>query len=178
MKKEFIIRNAIRSIPGFPKPGILFRDVTTLMKNEKAFRLSVELLADKSLKFGRYKYIAGIEARGFVFGSILAEKTGKGFVPVRKPGKLPSDVLSIEYELEYGMDKIEIHRDAVVKGERYLVVDDLLATGGTAEAACRLIESGGGIVAGCLFLVELPELGGRRKLQGREVISIIEFEGE
>ena len=177
MKNELLIKNAIRTIPGFPEPGILFRDVTTLMKDEKAFHLSVEMMMGKSAEFEEHTFIAGIEARGFVFGSILAEKTGKGFIPVRKPGKLPSEVLSLEYELEYGKDRIEVHKDAIVRGEGYLVVDDLLATGGTAEAACRLIEGGGGIVVGCLFLVELPDLKGRQKLVSRTVISIIEFEG-
>jgi adenine phosphoribosyltransferase len=177
MKKHLIIKNSIRTIPGFPVPGIMFRDVTTLMKDKKALHASVECLFSESGKFQKFDYVAGIEARGFIFGSLLAERTDTGFIPIRKPGKLPSEVLSMEYELEYGSDKVEVHRDAIKKGFGYLVVDDLLATGGTSDAACRLIEKGGGIVVGCLFLIELPELGGRKKLAGREVISIVEFEG-
>jgi adenine phosphoribosyltransferase len=178
MKKNLIIKNAIRTIPGFPAPGILFRDVTTLMKDKKAFRTAIECLVLESRKFRKFDYVAGIEARGFIFGSMLADRTGTGFVPIRKPGKLPSEVLSMEYELEYGKDKVEVHVDAIQKGSGYLVVDDLLATGGTSEAACRLIEKGEGMVVGCLFLIELPELRGRNKLASREVISIVEFEGE
>ena len=178
MNKRLIIKNAIRTIPGFPEPGILFRDVTTLMKNGKAFRTAIDMLVEASKEFNRHDFVAGIEARGFIFGSILAERTEKGFVPLRKPGKLPSEVLSMDYELEYGRDRIEVHKDAISEGSRYLVVDDLLATGGTSEAACRLIESGGGIIAGCLFLVELPELSGRKILRGRKVISIVEFGGK
>jgi adenine phosphoribosyltransferase len=126
---------------------------------------------------GPFDYVAGIEARGFIFGSVLASNTGKGFVLVRKPGKLPADLISVEYELEYGKDRVEVHADAILADLKYLLVDDLLATGGTAEAACSLIEQGGGIVVGCLFLVELPDLGGRNRLKQRKVISIVEFEG-
>jgi len=172
------IKKSIRTIPDFPAKGIMFRDVTTLMKDKDVFKASCEYM---KLAFSEYKYfnyIAGIEARGFIFGSVLANISGKGFIPVRKPGKLPASVLSIDYELEYGTDKVEVHKDAIVKNEIYLVIDDLLATGGTAEATCKLIEKGGGIIAGCLFLVELPELGGRKKLIDRKVISIIQFEGE
>jgi adenine phosphoribosyltransferase len=129
-------------------------------------------------KFQQIDYVAGIEARGFIFGSVLANRLDKGFIPVRKPGKLPADVLSQEYELEYGRDSVEVHVDAILKGKKYLVVDDLLATGGTSEAACRLIENGGGVVVGCLFLIELTDLGGRQKLRNRRIESIVEFEGE
>jgi len=172
------LKSTIRSIPDFPAPGILFRDVTTLVKNAEAFRESCELLGKAVSEFSNTDYLAGIESRGFVFGSVLANNEGKGLVLVRKPGKLPAKVLSIEYELEYGKDSIEIHADAIHEGSSYLVIDDLLATGGTAEATCRLIERGGGIVAGCLFLVELPDLKGREKLKNRKVVSILQFEGE
>ncbi len=172
------IKNTIRCIPDFPAPGILFRDVTTLVKDADAFRESCELLSEAVSEFSSIDYIAGIESRGFVFGSVLANREGKGLVLVRKPGKLPAKVLSVEYDLEYGKDTVEIHIDAIIEGEKYLVIDDLLATGGTAEATCRLIEIGAGVVVGCLFLVELPELKGREKLKNRKVVSIIQFEGE
>jgi adenine phosphoribosyltransferase len=178
MDNAEIIKKEIRTIPDFPVEGIMFRDVTTLMKNGKAFKLSCETLADKMNEFPGCDFIAGIESRGFIYGSIIAEKSGKGFIPIRKPGKLPASILSVEYQLEYGSDRIEVHQDAIIKNKRYLVVDDLLATGGTAEAACKLIEKGNGIVVGCLFLVELPDLKGREKLTGRKVVSIVTFEGE
>jgi adenine phosphoribosyltransferase len=172
------LKESIRTIPDFPVRGIMFRDVTTLMKDRNAFGLSCECLLAAAKDLLPFDLVAGIESRGFIFGSILANKTNTGFIPVRKPGKLPARVLSIEYELEYGTDSVEVHMDAIEEGVKYLVVDDLLATGGTAEATCKLIEKGGGKVAGCLFLVELPDLGGRHKLGQNNVISIIEFEGE
>jgi adenine phosphoribosyltransferase len=172
------LKDSIRTIPDFPVRGIMFRDVTTLMKDKKAFGLSCECLLAAVKDMLPFDLIAGIESRGFIYGSILANKTNTGFVPVRKPGKLPARVLSVDYELEYGTDSVEVHIDAIEKGIKYLVVDDLLATGGTAEATCKLIEKGGGTVVGCLFLVELPDLGGRQKLDQRKVVSIIEFEGE
>ena len=178
MKKSIQIKNSIRTIPDFPAEGILFRDVTTLMKDQESFRLSIEQMLHATRQFAAFEYVAGIEARGFIFGSIIANKLNAGFVPVRKPGKLPAEVLYLEYELEYGKDAVEVHVDAILKGKKYLVVDDLLATGGTSEAACRLIEKGGGIVVGCLFLVELTDLKGREKLKNRNVESIVEFEGE
>ena len=180
MKKKnlTIVRESIRAIPDFPSPGILFRDVTTLMKDKDAFRISCELLEKSAKEFEGVEYVAGIESRGFVFGSVLADRLKTGFIPVRKPGKLPSDILSIDYKLEYGSDTVEVHVDAIEKGAIYLVVDDLLATGGTADASCRLIEKGGGVVLACLFLVELPDLDGRNKLKGRKVVSIVRFEGE
>lgn len=173
-----MIKDSIRTIPDFPSAGIMFRDVTTLMKNDRAFRIANDCLLEAAEDLGPFDYVAGIEARGFIFGSVLANKTGAGFVPVRKPGKLPADLISVEYELEYGKDRVEVHADAIIADSKYLLVDDLLATGGTAEAACSLIEQGGGSVVGCLFLVELPDLGGRNKLKQRKVISIVEFEGE
>lgn len=178
MDKKAVIKDSIRTIPDFPAPGIMFRDVTTLMKNKKAFQISNECLLKAAKTFDPFDYVAGIEARGFIFGSVLASKAAAGFIPVRKPGKLPSKVISMEYELEYGKDKVEVHEDAILTNAKYLLVDDLLATGGTAAAACNLIEQGGGIVVGCLFLVELPDLAGRNKLKNRKVFSIVEFEGE
>ncbi|MFC2111860.1 adenine phosphoribosyltransferase [Bacteroidota bacterium] len=178
MNKAEQLKQAIRTIPDFPVKGVLFRDVTTLLKNEKAFRLSCECMAEGAKELGAFEYITGIEARGFIYGAVLARESSAGFVPVRKPGKLPAAILSVNYDLEYGKDTVEVHVDAIVRGSRYLVVDDLLATGGTAEAVCRLIEAGGGTVVGCLFLVELPELGGRKKLENRKVVSILEFEGK
>jgi adenine phosphoribosyltransferase len=178
MKNCSQLKKFIRTVPDFPAKGILFRDVTTLMKDESSFGKSCECMKEASGEFGDFEFVAGIEARGFVYGAVLANETKSGFVPVRKPGKLPAAIISVNYDLEYGKDTVEVHVDAIVKGAKYLVVDDLLATGGTAEAVCRLIEAGGGVVTGCLFLVELPDLGGRRKLGGRKVISILEFDGE
>ena len=172
------IKNSIRTVPNFPAEGIMFRDLTTLMKDSEAFSLSCDCLESAARDLLPFDKIAGIEARGFVFGSVLADRLGAGFVTVRKPGKLPAETVSVDYELEYGSDTVEVHRDAVVAGEKYLVVYDLLATGGTAEAVCRLIENNGGIMAGCLFLVELTELAGREKLEGRNVVSILGFEGK
>ena len=173
-----LVKKSIRTIPNFPVPGIMFRDVTTLMKDKNAFRASIECLVSEANKFQEFDGIAGIEARGFVFGALLADRMHVGFIPLRKPGKLPSKVISEEYELEYGKDIMEVHSDAIEKGKRFLLVDDLLATGGTAAAACRLIEKGGGKVVGCLFLVELTDLKGRLSLKNRNVSSIVEFEGE
>lgn len=178
MDNVSIIKGAIRSIPDFPTKGILFRDITTLIKDPGAFRLSCDMMVDGAGGFPAFDFLAGIESRGFIYGSVLSNMLRKGLVLVRKPGKLPARVLSMGYELEYGRDTIEIHEDAIIKGNKYLVVDDLLATGGTAEATSKLIESGGGIVAGCLFLVELSELGGRKMLNNRKVVSIVQFEGK
>lgn len=173
-----VIRNTIRSIPDYPKAGVLFRDITTLLKNAEAFRLACDWLKSRSFEFPDFNYVAGIEARGFIFGSVLAHSLEKGFVPIRKPGKLPAEIVSVDYELEYGKDTVEVHVDAIVEGAGYLVVDDLLATGGTANATCKLIENSGGVVAGCMFVVELPELKGREALKERIVYSILQFEGE
>jgi adenine phosphoribosyltransferase len=172
------IRKAIRTIPDYPKKGIQFRDITTLLKNEKAFRWACEMLVSQSRDYPEFDYVAGIESRGFIFGSVLAFLLEKGFVPLRKQGKLPGKVDSVSFALEYGTDTLEVHQDAVKRDAGYLVVDDLLATGGTADASCKLIEQGGGIVSGCLFLIELPELRGRKKLNQRIVSSILRFEGE
>ncbi|MBU1136073.1 MAG: adenine phosphoribosyltransferase [Nanoarchaeota archaeon] len=172
------IKKSIRTIPDFPKQGIMFRDITTLMKNPEAFKKTIEILFNK-YKDKNIDIVAGIESRGFIFGGILAEKLNAEFVPVRKPGKLPSQVVSEEYELEYGKDKIEIHRDAISQGKKVLVVDDLIATGGTCLAACNLIKKVGGEIVECCFVIELPELKGREKLEqaGYDIFSLVEFEG-
>lgn len=173
-----IIRDSIRTIPDYPKKGILFRDITTLLKDDVAFRTTNESLVLLSREFPAFDFVAGIESRGFIFGAVLASLLGMGFITIRKPGKLPGEVHSVDYELEYGTDTIEVHVDAIVDGARYLVLDDLLATGGTANASCQLIEQCGGIVSGCLFVVELPDLLGRKILKDRVVSSIVQFEGE
>jgi len=173
-----VIRNSIRTIPDYPKKGILFRDITTLLKDDVAFRMTSESLVSYASEFAVFDFVVGIESRGFIFGSVLANRLGKGFIPIRKPGKLPGKVNSVDYELEYGRDTVEVHVDAIVNGAGYLVIDDLLATGGTANASCELIEKCGGIVSGCLFVVELTDLRGREKLKNRIVSSIVQFEGE
>lgn len=175
------IKSRIRSIPDYPKKGIMFRDITTLIKDPVGFRLVIDHLTQHYLEAGMdFDVIVGIEARGFIIGGALAYTLGKGFVPVRKPGKLPADVVSQEYELEYGSDKIEIHTDALVEGQRVLLVDDLLATGGTALAAAALVEKVGGVVAEMAFIVNLPDVGGERKLleKGYSVYSLTDFEGD
>lgn len=170
------LRAAIRAIPDHPKPGITFRDVTPLLGDAQAFGASIDLLAEAAAPF-RADTIAGIEARGFVFGAALAARAGTGFVPVRKPGKLPAKTLSRAYALEYGEDRLEIHADAVAPGERVLIVDDLLATGGTAAAAAGLLAEAGAEVAGLAFLIELDGLPGREVLEaaGHRVVSLMRF---
>src|SRR3977135_2012707 len=150
----------VRSIPDYPKPGIVFRDITTLLGNARAFRSAVDALVQPYAGV-RIDKVAGIEARGFILGGAVAHQLSVGFVPVRKKGKLPWKTMGQEYDLEYGTDTVEIHSDAVAKGDNVLIVDDLIATGGTAEAAIRLIERAGGNVVGCSFIIDLPELGGR-----------------
>lgn len=170
------IKSTIRDIPDFPKPGILFKDLTTLLKDPKAFAYVIDVLAERFAK-SNVKYIIGIESRGFILGAAMAHKLGLGFIPVRKPGKLPHKVEKAVYELEYGSDCLEIHVDAVEKGDRVVVIDDLLATGGTAEASIRLLKAIGAEVVGVGFVVELAFLKGRQKLpSGVEVFSICEFE--
>jgi adenine phosphoribosyltransferase len=163
----------IRTIPDFPKPGILFRDVTTLLADPAATRKACDAIAER-FRDARVDVVIGAEARGFIFGPLVAERLEAGFAPVRKPGKLPYDTISETYELEYGTDTIEIHTDAIRSGQRTLLVDDLLATGGTAAACCRLAEKLGGTVVGCAFVVELVELQGRAKLPGRDVYAVVE----
>ena len=167
----------IRNVQDFPKPGIGFKDITTLLLNGPAFRHVVERLAEFARK-QRAEVVVGAEARGFLFAAPVACRLGIGVVPVRKPGKLPAATLSEEYALEYGTDKLELHRDAIGQGQRVLVVDDLLATGGTVGAMCRLVEKAGGSVAGVAFLVELDFLHGRKRLNGYEVCSLVHYTGE
>ena len=164
----------IREVPDFPKPGILFYDITTLLKDPLALRMTVDRFA---WIFSRKQIdkVIGIESRGFMFGPTVAYDLNAGFVPVRKPGKLPAKTIRQSYDLEYGSDSIEMHADAVEKGDRVLIVDDLIATGGTALAAARLVESAGGTVAGFGFIIELTFLPGRQKLQGYEVESLIRY---
>jgi len=167
----------IRSVPDFPKKGIMFRDITTLLKHPEAFRCTVDALRERYASM-HVDAVVGIESRGFIVGATLAYLLNVGFIPARKPGKLPSKVAHEEYELEYGRDALEIHSDAVSRGNRILVHDDLLATGGTAAAACRLIEGMGGTVVGCSFLIELTFLHGRKSLEGRDVHSLIRYSSE
>jgi adenine phosphoribosyltransferase len=177
LRNGFDIKRYIRTIPDYPKPGVMFRDITTLLSNLHGFRAAVDELAWPFLK-GEIDYVAGIEARGFILGGAVAERIGAGFIPVRKPGKLPWDTHSAEYVLEYGVDALEIHQDAVADGARVLVHDDLLATGGTAAAVCDLIGKAGGHVVGCSFLAELEFLSGRDKLPGCDVQSLVVYDSE
>jgi len=169
--------HVIRNVPDFPKPGIQFKDITTLLKDGAALALSVDAIAER-FKGTLIQKVAGIESRGFPFGCALAYSLGAGFVPIRKKGKLPAPTYRQEYALEYGTDALEVHQDAFTPGERVLVVDDLLATGGTAAAACSLVERAGGRVVGCGFVVELSFLGGRKRLPGRVVHSLVDYAAE
>jgi adenine phosphoribosyltransferase len=171
-KQSVGLSKFIRSIPDWPKKGILFRDITPLLAEPQAFAAAIEALAAPFKEAG-IQYVAAVEARGFIFGAAVAEKLGAGFVPIRKEGKLPFQTASITYDLEYGTDTLEVHTDAVEKGVKVLMVDDLLATGGTMEAAAKLIEKIGGRVEGIVFLIELSELKGRSKLQQYAVQSLI-----
>jgi adenine phosphoribosyltransferase len=171
------LRSHIRSIPDFPKKGIVFRDITTLLKDKQAFQKTIDLLYDR-YKNLRIDKVVSVESRGFIFGSVLAYRLEAGFVPVRKPKKLPADKIREEYQLEYGTDILEIHIDAIAKGENVLIVDDLLATGGTVAAACSLVERLGGKIAGLAFLIELSFLKGRDKLKKYDVFSIITYDSE
>lgn len=172
------MKNLIRSIPNYPRPGIIFRDITTLIKDSNGLSLIVKEFLDRydGLKIDK---VAGIESRGFIIGSPLAYALGIGFIPIRKKGKLPAKTIGCDYELEYGTDRIEIHEDAISAGENILLVDDLIATEGTAEAAVILIKKCGGNIVECSFVVELPELGGKKRLEaiGANVFSLTEFDG-
>lgn len=178
MTAEYI-KSVIKTVPDYPKPGIMFRDVTSVLEDHKAFTACVAMLLEQyqGIEFDK---VAGTEARGFLFGAPLALEMGVGFVPVRKPGKLPREVVSESYELEYGKDTLEIHKDAIKPGDRVLLVDDLLATGGTIGASAKLIRSLGGVVEHAGFVIGLPDLGGYEKLTalGIECYSICDFEGE
>lgn len=168
----------IRTIPNYPKEGIMFRDITTLLKDPTGFKLTIDQLANK-YRGQKIDVIAGIEARGFILGAALAYNLGLGFIPIRKKGKLPGKTVSQSYELEYGTDTIEIHDDALEKGARVLLIDDLIATGGTALGAITLIEKIGGVVHETAFIVDLPELGGAKKIEARgiKVFALCNFDG-
>ena len=169
------IKSKIRTIPNFPKQGIMFRDVTTALKDPQAFRYIIDTFVQRYANKGIDK-VVGIESRGFILGGAVAHQLNVGFVPVRKPGKLPAEKDSVEYELEYGKDKLEIHTDAIKHGDVVLIVDDLIATGGTAKAAISLVEKQGGTVLECAFVIDLPELSGAQKL-GKPSYSLVAFEG-
>jgi adenine phosphoribosyltransferase len=168
------LKACIRNIPDFPKPGIQFKDITPLIRDPGMLRLAVQQLV-QPFREERLAAVAGMEARGFIFGSLAAWELGIGFVPLRKPGKLPFEVQSVSYELEYGAARLEMHVDALARGDRVLLVDDLIATGGTAAASCRLIEDLGANVAGCAFVVELDGLKGRDRLGGRRIHTLIHY---
>lgn len=172
------IKSRIRSIPDYPKPGILFRDITTLLQDAEGLRLTIDGLLEKLADHAVDK-VVGIDARGFIIGSPLAYQLGVGFVPARKRGKLPAESIAQEYLLEYGSDHLEMHTDAIVSGEKVLLVDDLVATGGTALAAASLIRQLGGELVSCAFVIDLPDLGGSERLRkaGYQVLSLCSFEG-
>jgi adenine phosphoribosyltransferase len=169
------LRSHIRDIPDFPRPGIVFKDITPLLLDPVALRHSIDLLCGYAGAL-EVDYVVAAEARGFVLGGAVAAQIGAGFIPARKPGKLPYETASVEYALEYGVDALEMHRDALSDGARVLVHDDLLATGGTAAALCGLVEGAGAEVAGCAFVVELGFLNGRERLNGRDVLSLVAYE--
>ncbi|HRD76376.1 MAG TPA: adenine phosphoribosyltransferase [Hyphomicrobiaceae bacterium] len=172
------LRSLVRTIPDYPKPGIMFRDVTTLLADPQGFKAAIARMAE-SYRTEPVDAVAGIEARGFILGGAVADRLGCGFIPVRKKGKLPWKTISQSYQLEYGEDTIEIHVDAISKGARILIVDDLIATGGTAEAAVKLVQRAGGTVLGASFVIDLPELGGVKRLArlGVESKALMAFEG-
>ena len=170
------IKSKIRAIPDFPKKGIIFRDITTLIKDPDAFKYTIDTFVKR---YGNkpIKYIVGIESRGFIIGAAIAYQMGKGFIPIRKSGKLPADVASVKYELEYGTDQLEIHTDAINDGDIVVIIDDLLATGGTCKAAVELVEAQGAKIHECAFVVELPELEGRTKIGDQTIYSMVSFKG-
>jgi len=169
------LKQLIREVPNFPKDGINFYDITTLLKHPEGLRKTVDALAAE-YEGAKIDVVVGIEARGFIFAPALAYHLGAGFVPVRKPKKLPAETVSISYDLEYGQDTLEIHRDAVAEGNLVIIADDLLATGGTAKAVCQLIEDLGGKIEGLVFVVELEFLPGRKRLEGYDVRSLIKYQ--
>jgi adenine phosphoribosyltransferase len=178
LRVELDLKSLVRTIPNYPKPGIMFRDITTLLKDASGFKVCVERLVEPYRTAG-VEAVVAIEARGFILGGAVADRLGTGFVPLRKRGKLPAKTIGQEYELEYGTDMIEVHEDGIREGERILLVDDLIATGGTAEAGVKLVRRVGGVVVGAAFIVDLPELGGAAKLeaQGVPCHSLISFAG-
>ena len=169
------LKSKIRVIEDYPKEGISFKDITTLLKEKEAFKQCLDELED-SLKSVEFDYIAGIESRGLIFGAPLADRLNKGFIPIRKPGKLPGEIESISYDLEYGSNKLEMHKDALKKGDKVVIMDDLIATGGSAKAAAKLVEAVGGEISSFLFLIELTDLKGRDYLKDYEVISLIKYD--
>ena len=171
------VRSTVRQVPDFPKPGILFLDITTATKDAKAMNLMIDFLYEK-FKDEKIDYVAGIESRGFIFGAPLACRLNAGFVPIRKPNKLPANTIKESYSLEYGTDTIEMHADAVKEGDRVLVIDDLLATGGTAVAACNLVKKVGANVVAAAFIIELDPLKGREKIEskGVKVVSMLNYD--
>ena len=168
------LKACIRNIPDFPKPGIIFRDITTLLGNPAALAYTIDTMATQ-VRDLQPQYIVGMESRGFIFGAALAYKLGIGFIPVRKPGKLPGEIQAIEYTLEYGTDRLEIHKDAAPPGSRVLIVDDLIATGGTAVATAQLLQQINTNLVGCAFLIELDTLNGRSKLPNVPIISLVNY---
>jgi adenine phosphoribosyltransferase len=168
------LKSRIRHVPDFPKAGILFYDVTTLLRDAEGFRLAIDAMADPYRGRG-IQIVVGIESRGFILGAAVADRIGAGFVPVRKLGKLPAATVRASYQLEYGSDSLEMHRDAIEPGQRVLIVDDLLATGGTAAATVGLVKQVGGIVDGIAFLVELVELNGRARLEGEQILAVLKY---
>ena len=173
------IKSRIRTVPHYPKQGVMFRDITTLLKDPVGFRVTINEFVNRytAVKIDK---VAAIESRGFIIGAALAFQLGIGFVPIRKRGKLPAETVGHDYQLEYGTDRIEMHVDAISSGERILLVDDLIATGGTAEAAAKLVRSMGGEIVECCFVIDLPDLGGRKRLEklGHSVFTLCEFEGD
>lgn len=169
-----MVKDRIRAVENFPKEGIIFRDITTALKDAETLKIMIDYMC-KHFEGQKIDYVAGIESRGFIFGMPIAYKLNAGFVPIRKPKKLPAETLSQSYDLEYGTDTIEIHKDAIPEGANVLIVDDLLATGGTAEAACKLVKKTGGNLAGIAFLIELEALKGREKLPTDNVFSMLKY---
>ena len=169
------IKSLIRVIEDYPEKGISFKDITTLLKDKDGFRKTIDLL-EAELKDYDFDYIAGVESRGLIFGAPLADRLNKGFIPIRKPGKLPAEIEKVSYDLEYGTNELEIHKDALNEGDRVVIIDDLIATGGSAKAAAKLVESIGGEVVGFEFLIELTSLKGREVLKDYDVISLVEYD--
>lgn len=171
------LKDKIRTIPNWPIDGVMFRDITTVLQDPEAFKMTIDLFYER-YKDMNIEKVVGIDARGFIFGPVLSYKLNVGFIPVRKKGKLPHKTISAEYALEYGKDTVEIHADAIKKGERVLIVDDLIATGGTVAATIELVKQLGGDIVECAFLIELPDLKGREKIKDYKMFSLTEFEGE
>jgi len=169
-----MLETFIRDVPDFPKPGIIFKDITPLLRNPGALAMSVEMLA-QPFRGKKVDAVVGAESRGFIFGIAVAQALSAGFIPIRKPGKLPCETLKASYALEYGTDSLEMHKDAIEKGQRVVMIDDLLATGGTMEACCKMVEQVGGVIVGVSFLIELAFLNGRDRLKNYDVQSIIQY---